>query len=383
MKPRIRTSLLDYHRDSYVVPAQALDGPEPGGPDPVNVETDDAGTIDCASGFVRIGTTHVVAAALRSFDPEAVARYPQARHERLLKPAILERFRPAGVEPGQLFLGHGSFNLIERVIHKLLRADGMLGVGPQFTEVPSEFQEAGGTYRSIPLEESGYALPVAALEAALEGRDVSILYIDNPNNPLGAFFDPADLERLAIACDRAGAVLLVDEAWGDYVDDSASAIHLVGRHPNLIVVRSFSKALGLAGERVGYMFLSKPLAPYYAQADIPFEPGIVGATLARAILDEPGLVDEIRRETRRNKETLAAAFRSAGLNVLPTHPDVGIMAVESRSRDLVSRLRERGVRVLAGSSFEHTNPRWDDGFCRVRIVERDLVDPLRRRIAGL
>ena len=382
MKPRIRTSLLDYHRDSYVAPAGALAGPVAVDGEKT-AEAFDGGPIDCASGFVRIGTTRIVEAALRRFDPEAVARYPQARHEQLLKPAILERFRPEGIDPGQLFLGHGSFNLIERVIHKLLRADEMLGVGPQFTEVPSEFQEAGGTYRSILLDETGYALPVAALEAALASRPVSILYIDNPNNPLGTFFEPADLERLAIACERSGAVLLVDEAWGDYVDDDASAVHLVGRHPNVIVVRSFSKALGLAGERVGYMFLSRPLAPYYAQADIPFEPGIVGATLARAILDEPGLVEEIRRETRRNKETLTAAFRAAGLNVLPSHPNVGIMAVESPSRDVVSRLRRYGVRVLPGSSFEHTHPRWDDGFCRVRIVERNLVDPLCRRIAGL
>jgi histidinol-phosphate aminotransferase len=178
-------------------------------------------------------------------------------------------------------------------------------------------------------------------------------------------------------------VLLVDEAWGDYVDDSESAIHMVGRHPNVVVVRSFSKALGLAGERVGYMFLSEPLARYYRQIDVPFEPSIVGATLARAVLDETGLIEEIRREAIASKAEIAGAFASAGLHVLPTHPAVAIMAVESPSRSIVEDLRARGVRVLPGSSFCRTHPRWDDSFCRVRIVERDLVGPLCRRIAAL
>jgi histidinol-phosphate aminotransferase len=378
---RVRPSLLYYRRDSYVVRGHGAGGPleEPA----PAARPDGLEIIDCASGFVTFGTARVVESALRRIDPDMIARYPEATHEKLLKPALLARYQPANVGPRQLFLGHGSFNLIERVIHKLLQADEMLGIGPQFNEVPSEFQEAGGAYRAIPLDEAGYRLPVARLEAALAGHPVSILYLDNPNNPLGLHFDPADVERLALSCARHGTILLVDEAWGDYVADSDSAIHLVGRHPNVAVVRSFSKGLGLAGERVGYMFLSEPLAKYYREIDIPFEPGIVGATLARAVLDDRELLGEIRRETAWAKGEIAGAFRSAGLNVLPSHPSVAILSVEAPSRDIVRELLERGIRVLPGSSFARTHPRWDDGFCRVRIVERDLVAPLCRRIEGL
>jgi histidinol-phosphate aminotransferase len=271
---------------------------------------------------------------------------------------------------------------MERVIHKLLRADEMLGVGPQFNEVPSEFQVAGGVYRALPLADGGERLPVEALEAALAGHPVSILYVDNPNNPLGRLFPREDLERLAAASERRGAVLLVDEAWGDYVPDADSAIHLVGRHPNVIVVRSFSKALGLAGERIGYMFLSEPLARYYREVDVPFEPGVVAATLARAVLGAPGLFEEIRLEAARAKEAIAEAFASAGFRVLPTHPAVAIMSVASPDGSVVAELGARGIRVLPGSSFGRTHPDWDDRFARVRIVERHLVEPLCRRIAG-
>jgi len=382
---RIRASLLEYRRDSYVVSARAFQdrpGAYPETPEEVEATAGET-TIDCASGFFRFGTARVIEAALRRIDPELVSRYPEVAYEKLLKPALLERYQPEGVTARNLFLGHGSFNLMERVIQKFLQAGVMLGIGPQFNEIPSEFEATGGVYRSLPLDEAGYQLPVAALEKALSSRPVSILYIDNPNNPLGQHFERSDLERLAGSAARGGAVLLVDESWGDYLPDSESAIHLVGRHPNVIVARSFSKALGLAGERVGYMFMSAPLAKYYRQIHTPFEPSIVGATLARAVLDEPNVIEEIRQEAVWAKVRIAAAFEAAGLHVLPTHPNVTIMAVEAPSRNIVEELRALGIRVLAGSSFSRTHPRWDDSFCRVRIVERDLIEPLCQRLARL
>lgn len=382
---KIRAALLDYQRDTYVVSARVFQdrpGAYPERPEPVEAAPEEP-VIDCASGYFRYGTARVIEAALRHLDPELVSRYPEVGYEKLLKPSILSRFRAADVTARNLFLGHGSFNLMERVIHKLLRADVMLGVGPQFGEVPSEFVAAGGRYQSLLLDESGYRLPLERLEKALASEPVSIVYVDNPNNPLGLHHEPAELERLAGTCARRDAVLLVDEAWGDYAEDAESAIHLVGRHPNVIVVRSFSKALGLAGERVGYMFLSAPLAKFYRQVHTPFEPSIVGAVLARAVLDDPDVIAEVRREAIGKKQEIVAAFEAAGLRVLPTHPGVAILSVEAPQRDIVAELKARGIRVLGGSSFAHTHPRWDDSFCRVRIVEPDLIGPLCARLAAL
>ncbi|KAA0256021.1 pyridoxal phosphate-dependent aminotransferase [Acidobacteria bacterium ACD] len=381
---KIRDALLDYRRDTYVVSARVFQdrpGAYPEPPEPVEVPQV-VPVIDCASGYFRHGTARVIAAALRDLDPELVSRYPEVGYETLVKPFLLARYGADGVTARNLFLGHGSFNLMERVIHKLLRGDVMLGVGPQFGEIPSEFVASGGTYRSLLLDESDYRLPREGLERELAGHAVSIVYVDNPNNPLGLHWGLDEIERLAVTCDRHDAVLLVDEAWGDYVDDSESAIHLVGRHPNVIVARSFSKALGLAGERVGYMFLSAPLARYYRQVHTPFEPCIVGAVLAKAVL-ESEVIDEVRGEAVRKKERVVRAFEAAGLHVLPTHPGVAIMGVEAPSRDIVSELKARGIRVLGGSSFSHTHPRWDDSFCRVRIVERDMIEPLCQRLAAL
>jgi histidinol-phosphate aminotransferase len=380
----IRAQLPNYHRDSYAPPAysRARRG-RIGSGDPAAVLPPEAATLlDCASGYGRFGNTRAVEAALRQISPQSLCEYPEIDYEAILKPALLARFRFAALAHDQLFLGHGSFNLMERVIHKLVRADTMLGVGPQFNEIPSEFVEAGGAYVSVPLVEPEYRLPVAELERELASRTVSMLYLDNPNNPTGQLFALADLERLADACERRGAVLLVDEAWGDYVEDGASAIRLVGSHPNLIVVRSFSKALGLAGERVGYMFLSAPLARYYREVDVPFEPSFVGATLARAVLDDANLIDEIRRQAVLAKQQAREAVEGVGFEVLPTHPAVAIMAVHSPARDIVVELRRRGIRVLGGSNFARTQPRWDDSYCRLSLNGGDRVASLCQRLSS-
>ena len=375
MNDPIRDVLRGYSRDTYVRQARSsgCDAPDgfPGG------------VIDCATGIFEFEPSPRLARALREFDVNHLALYTPLAVETRLKTAILERFRSAGVGADQLFLGHGSFNLMERIIHKFLRPDSMAGIGPQFSEVPSEFLAAGGCYQPFPLTEPDASLPQSALELALETGDWSTLYIDNPNNPLGRAFEPAAVERLAAICDRVGTALLVDEAFGDYVDDQASAIHLVPRYRNLIVVRSFSKALGLAAERVGYVFMSKDLARLYREIDVPFEPGIVAQTLALEALADPGWLEHVRLDARQAKSRIVAALANTDIRVLPTHPDVAIMALHRAGRDLCCNLRQQGIVPLEGSHFARTHPDWDDSYCRLRVMRGDHLDLLCRRLAAL
>ena len=372
----VRDALRGYTRDSYVrglAKCDACDSPEAFA----------GGIIDCATGIFEFEPSPRVIRALHEFRVERLDRYTASSVESLLKRAILDRFQAEGAGEHQLFLGHGSFNLLERLIHKFLRPAAMAGVGPQFCEVPSEFAAAGGRYQAFPLVGPEASLPISTLEAELETEAWSVLYIDSPNNPLGHAFEPAAIERLAVACDRTGTALVVDEAFGDYLADSTSAIHLVPRYRNLIVVRSFSKALGLAAERIGYMFMSEELAKLYREIDVPFEPGIVAQTLARETLADPEWIERVRVEVRQAKSQIVATLANTDVRILPTHPDVAIMALHRPGRDLSCDLRQRGIVALPGSSFSHTHESWDDSYCRLRIVRGDLLELLCRRLATL
>jgi histidinol-phosphate aminotransferase len=372
----VRDVLRSYTRDTYIRRTPLCDScDEP--------EAFAGGILDCATGIFEYELSPRVARALCEFDVHRLDRYTPYSIEVRLKQAILDRFRPAGVTEQQVFLGHGSFNLLERLIHKFLKPGMMAGVGPQFSEVPSEFEAAGGHYRQFLLVEPDASLPMNALERELGTDAWSVLYLDNPNNPLGRAFDRAQVEHLAAICDRTGTALLVDEAFGDYLDDAASAIHLVPRYRNLIVVRSFSKALGLAGERIGYMFLSAELARVYREVDVPYEPGIVAQTLAIETLSDPAWMDRVRAEVRQAKRRIVEALTHTDVRILPTHPDVAIMAIQRPGADLSCDLRQKGIVALPGSAFANTHPVWDDSFCRLRVMHGDQLDLLCARLTTL
>jgi histidinol-phosphate aminotransferase len=369
----VRNVLRAYRRDSYVLDGAGFDADDP-------LEAPPGGIIDCATGIFEFDPSPRLAVVLRDFDVHRLDRYTPFEVEAQFKRALLDRFRPAEVGEDQVFLGHGSFNLLERLIHKFLKPGMMAGVGPQFAEVPSEFLAAGGHYQSFPLLQPDASLPVAALETAIDTGGWSVVYIDNPNNPLGRAFDRTAMERVAAACDRTGTALLVDEAFGDYLDDAASSIHLVPRYRNLIVVRSFSKALGLAGERIGYMFMSAPLAKFYREVDVPFEPGVLAQTLATETLADAGWMTRVRAEVRQAKRQIVDALAHTNIRVLPTHPDVAILAVHRPGSNLVYDLRKAGIVALAGSNFANTHAAWDDSYCRLRIVHGDQVPLLCGRL---
>ncbi|MCG6922310.1 MAG: aminotransferase class I/II-fold pyridoxal phosphate-dependent enzyme [Acidobacteria bacterium] len=377
----IRPSLIQHERDTYLTrpradyvsanePAPPSDEDTPPHPEP----------IDCNLGYSQWGVSPLAVAALRDLDLDIVARYPERHHDTLLKPAVLERFGARGLTPHHLFFGHGSFNIIERVITKFLRPTRMIGLGPQFAELPSEFKAAGGCYHPIPLQRPGYTLPLEELEAAIARQPTSVVYIDNPNNPTGQSFPLDDMERLARQCEEQDSVLLVDEALADFVDDAESSIHLVPRYPNVIVARSFSKALGLAAERVGYMFMSGPLAPIYRQVDVPFEPGVLAATLACHTLRDTDYLEHVRAEVRHAKAEVIPVLQDAGFAVLPTHECTSILTVHDRSRNVFKEFGARGILLQAGSSFAGTHEEWDDSYCRLRLVNREALPGLCERI---
>src|SRR5215471_69182 len=338
----VRAALRGYVRDTYVRGAARAR-------DEAASATTEPDVIDCATGVFESEPSPHVVDLLRRIDAVHLVDYPPAPLEAGFKRAIVERFQPAPLLPEPVFLGHGSFNLLERLIHKFFTVGTVAGVGPQFNEVPSEVIAAVGQYVALPLEGRDASLPLAGLERGLDSGEWSAVYIDNPNNPLGCAFDLDDIARVAAACDRAGAALIIDEAFGDYLDDRCSAMHLVPSYRHLAVVRSFSKVFALAGERVGYLALSAPLAMRYAEIDVPYEPGVIGQMLAIEALADAEWIDRVRHDVHAAKARMIASVVASDVRVLPTHPDVAILSLHRPERDIVSELRERGVIVLPGS----------------------------------
>jgi len=152
---------------------------------------------------------------------------------------------------------------------------------------------------------------------------------------------------------------------------------------NLAVIRSCSKALGLAAERVGYMFLSERLSELYSSLDVPFEPSLYGAILACTVLKDKDYLDFVRQDSRKTKRIIMAALEAKGFSILPTHADVSIFTAWKEGADIVSLMRGINVLVEGGSVYHQTHSGWDESFSRIRVVAADRVDELCERIRSM
>lgn len=362
----IRGCLTDYKRDTYLTEAEQ------------SFESNFR-TIDCEVGYSPFGCSEQVFRAMAKFDFAKVARYPEMFYANLLKPLIINRFANAKLNPGNIFFGHGSFNIAERAIHKFVVPRLMLGYGPQFNEIPTEMESAGGKYSPIPLEK-GFRFPLEKIVRALkQDKTVSVLYLDNPNNPTGNLISLNDIDRMVTEAEQRGIIVIVDEAYGDFVSDDYSAFNLVHKHSNLMVIRSFSKALGLAAQRIGYMAVSDLLVPYYEKVDVPFEPTVVSAVMASAVLEDRHFIDRVRDLSRKSKERIFSVLISKGLTVLPTHPDVSILMAHKPRINLFSHFQKMGIKIENGASYKRTNKSIDHSFIRLRVPnEREAMEVASR-----
>lgn len=363
---QIRKELLGYTRDSYLTEkGQAI--------------CSDFPVIDCEVGYSPFGASPYMLTKIVKMDFSAVARYPEMFYADSLKPRIIERFSEADLTAKNIFFGHGSFNLAERIIHKFVEAKAMLGYGPQFNEVPTEMEATGGQYNPVPLLD-GFAFPLDKLIEELRTQRYSVFYVDNPNNPTGFLLSLETLGQLSAVAESVGTIVVVDEAYGDFVPDEYSAFNLTRKYSNLMIIRSMSKALGLAAQRVGYMAVSDSLAQYYSKVDVPFEPSLVSAVMAELTLCDRQYIATVRRLTRECKSQIADALISAGLKVLPTHPNVSILTAYSPGNNLFAHFQRLGIKVENGAAYIRTNNLMSNSFVRLRVPDQEQATEVARRI---
>jgi len=193
-------------------------------------------------------------------------RYPEVR-PRQLQSALARRF---GCDTDQLLVTRGSSEAIDLLVRSFCRAgrDSILTTSPTFSMYRHYAAVQGANVIEVPTHpENDFAIDMDALLAACES-DTRLIFICSPNNPTGTTVPRADLEKLLKK--RAGrSAVVVDEAYVEF-GDAASAAELLGRHPNLLVLRTLSKALALAGARCGAVIGQEPVIRMLSAVQSPY-----------------------------------------------------------------------------------------------------------------
>jgi histidinol-phosphate aminotransferase len=287
-----------------------------------------------------------------------VSRYPDPRGL-VLKRALGDRL---GVAIERIALGNGSHELLMLLAQCFADAEHSIVFSQfGFAVFPIATAAAGARAIRVPaLPRADRAAPyghdLAAMAQAVD-RDTRIVYLANPNNPTGTWFDDASLEAF-LARLPPDVLVVVDEAYQEYVDAPglSTALRFADRHPNLIVTRTFSKAHGLAGLRVGYMVAHPSVVEVLERLRESFNVNAVALAGAAASVHDAGHVAAVRAWNRAERDWLRAEMLERGYRCLPSQTNFLLCVLSRDAARLERHLFERGViiRPMGGYGLPRT-----------------------------
>lgn len=253
-----------------------------------------------------------------------------------------------GMDAAQIILGNGSNDVLDLVARAFL-APGRSAVMSEhaFAVYPLATQSAGGTCIVVPAVQFGHDL--TAMGAAIR-EDTRVVWIANPNNPTGTLIASAAIDEF-LAAVPPEVVVVLDQAYLEYLPPSSHGDALVWlrRFPNLLVTRTFSKAHGLAGLRIGYGLTSEPIADLLHRVRQPFNVNNVALAAAAAALDDHLFVAESYEMNHCGMEQIVAGIKHLGLEHIPSHGNFVSVRVGDAAA-VNDRLLRQGVivRPIAG-----------------------------------
>ena len=272
------------------------------------------------------------------------ARYPDFDPRKLTD--ALARF--AGWGEDGVLAGNGSNELIEALLLVTL-GPGIRVVIPEptFTLYALLSGILGADVVRVPLT-SDLRYDTEALVDARRQGDPAVTIVCSPNNPTGTVLSRRDLERL---CRAGDGLVVVDEAYHEFSGETA--VPLLQDHPNLVVLRTFSKAMALAGLRVGYLLASPELVREINKARLPYNLNFFTQSAALAALEEHDALEEVVATLVAERERLLVLLGDVpGVRAWPSKANFILLELENVSpTGVFEALHRRGVLVRDVSSY--------------------------------
>jgi len=301
--------------------------------------------IKMASNENPFGPSPKALAALRAVEPQAHL-YPDNDVSQL-------RMRLAelhGVRPEQIVVDNGSTSLLGVISRTLLRP-GLNAITSErsFIVYPIAVKAAGGRMITVPMKGEGYDLD--AIAAAIDD-DTRIIFIANPNNPTGTLIDAPRMDAFVREVPEH-AIVVLDEAYCDFATDFAAArgieyshsLDYVREERNVVVLRTFSKAHGLAGLRVGYGLGPAVLMQYFHRMRTTFSVSALAEAAALAALDDQEHTGKTIANNRRGAEFLMSKLSEMGYRPIPTFANFIYFDAGEDAGALSKRLQAGGIIV--------------------------------------
>ncbi|MFO1199455.1 MAG: histidinol-phosphate transaminase [Burkholderiaceae bacterium] len=279
-----------------------------------------------------------------------LARYPDSNGFDL-KGAIGRKY---DVPADWITLGNGSNDILELAAHAVLRpGESAMYAQHSFAVYALATQETGARAIVVPAKDLGHDLD--AMLAAIE-PDTRLIFLANPNNPTGTFVPAAQVEAF-LAKVPADVVVVLDEAYNEYLAPALrfDSTKWLRRHPNLLISRTFSKAYGLAGLRVGFGLAQPELTDLLNRLRQPFNVNSMAQAAAVAALGDEAFLARSYEVNAQGLARLQSAFDAMGLRYVPSYGNFVLVHVGNGAAVYESLLRQGViVRPVGGYGL----PQW-------------------------
>lgn len=272
-------------------------------------------------------------------------RYPDGNAFEL-KSALAARH---GVSVEQIVLGNGSNDVLELATQAFLRpGDDAVYAQHAFAVYPLATQARGATGIEVPARAYGHDLD--AMRRAITAK-TRIVFVANPNNPTGTWLPAAALKAFVGSVPRE-VVVVLDEAYDEYLEPAqrSTSVTWLSEHPNLILSRTFSKAYGLAGLRIGFGLMAPALAELLNRVRQPFNVNAVAQAAALAALEDVDYVAESAALNRAGLNELTAALDALGVGYVPSRGNFLLVHVGDAAT-IYERLLRQGVIVRPVANY--------------------------------
>jgi len=271
-----------------------------------------------------------------ALDGEAFTRYPDGAAQALRE--ALARY--AGLAPGNVLVGNGSDEIILNILLTFGTGRQVVIAAPTFGMYRLHSLVAGAEPVEVP-RGTDFAVEPSALLAAARARGAAMIILCSPNNPTGNVTPLADIERLL---QEFAGLVVVDEAYAEFSGTSAAG--LVSRCPRLVLLRTFSKAFGLAGLRVGYMLAGEDVVQAVWRVKQPFNVNTFSQLAALAVLNARDVFQErIEAICRARDELYKGLEELPGVTAFPSRANFILFRTPLPAAEVYHGLLRRGILI--------------------------------------
>lgn len=293
--------------------------------------------LDCNEN--TIGCSPAVRRALARMSAEQIAMYPE------YGVATRRLARHFGVRPEEMVLANGADDSLRVIMDVFLeRGARVLLVEPGFPMFRFYAVLAGARIERIRIG-GDMKFPLEDALRALKRRP-SVFFLANPNNPTGTVLGKNELRKILEASPETAVV--VDEAYAEF--SGVTALPWIRKYPNLLVVRTFSKGMGLAGLRLGFVFVHAELAELCRKTQPPFPVNLAALVAAEAALGDAQFVRRYVAAVKKSRQMLAEWLERRGVRVFPSATNFLYADFGARASKIVRGLERKGILVRERAS---------------------------------